>query len=125
MTGKEQETRRIRAWKARKMAKLKLSQFTPMHFVEFRICGSGMHCIRPERRRSGSVLRQTDLFGRHARLTDGSVLVAGELQVRSSSGASRLGLGRGRRLRMSQIGQVLPLATWLQLSGYQSFGLVL
>jgi integrase len=34
--GKEQETRRIRAWKARELAKLKLSQLTPMHFVEFR-----------------------------------------------------------------------------------------
>jgi integrase len=34
--GREQETRRIRAWKARELTKLKLSQLTPMHFVEFR-----------------------------------------------------------------------------------------
>jgi integrase len=34
--GKEQEARRIRAWKARELTKLKLSQLTPMHFVEFR-----------------------------------------------------------------------------------------
>lgn len=34
--GAEQESRRIRAWKARELTKLKLSQLTPMHFVEFR-----------------------------------------------------------------------------------------
>ena len=34
--GTEQEARRIRAWKARELTKLKLSQLTPMHFVEFR-----------------------------------------------------------------------------------------
>ena len=34
--GAEQEARRIRAWKARELTKLKLSQLTPMHFVEFR-----------------------------------------------------------------------------------------
>jgi len=34
--GKEQETRRIKGWKARELAKLRLSQLTPMHFVEFR-----------------------------------------------------------------------------------------
>jgi len=32
----EQKTRRIRAWKARELTKMRLSQLTPMHFVEFR-----------------------------------------------------------------------------------------
>jgi integrase len=34
--GKEQETRRIKGWKGRELVRLRLSQLTPMHFVEFR-----------------------------------------------------------------------------------------
>jgi hypothetical protein len=34
--GNEQETRRIKGWKARELMRLRLSQLTPMHFVEFR-----------------------------------------------------------------------------------------
>jgi integrase len=90
--GKEQETRRIRAWKARELAKLKLSQLTPMHFVEFRKQREAEGCAGNTIRLDLSLI--SDLF-KTARLDWGMPYLENPIALLRKP---KQGKGRDRRL---------------------------
>lgn len=90
--GKEQETRRLRAWKARELAKLKLSQLTPMHFVEFRKQREAEGCAGNTIRLDLSLI--SDLF-KTARLDWGMPYLENPIALLRKP---KQGKGRDRRL---------------------------
>lgn len=90
--GKEQETRRIRAWKSREMTKLKLSQLTPMHFVEFRKQREAEGCAGNTIRLDLSLI--SDLF-RTARIDWGMPYLENPIALLRKP---KQGKGRDRRL---------------------------
>jgi integrase len=90
--GKEQETRRIRAWKARELTKLRLSQLTPMHFVEFRKLREAEGCAGNTIRLDLSLI--SDLF-KTARLDWGMPYLENPIALLRKP---KQGKGRDRRL---------------------------